>query len=108
LRANAWFTRFNLAIACFGDQRRFALKTVFEQASLYCEKLLLKNQAITRRLRWHPRLRVLPAAVITLTRKYRESGILRLQGAFSLNAIQYPLGVAARVTSHLPAPYSAG
>ena len=95
LRANAWFTRFNLEIVRFGDQSLFVLKTVFEQAGGYREELLLmEDQEITRRLRRHARLRVLPASVVTSARKYRENGVFRLQGAFSLIAILYHLGVS--------------
>ena len=95
LRANAWFTRFNVEAARFGDQSLFVEKTVFERAGGYREDLILmEDQEITRRLRQHGRLRVLPATIVTSARKYRENGVYRLQGAFYLITLLYRLGVS--------------
>ncbi|MCC3155363.1 TIGR04283 family arsenosugar biosynthesis glycosyltransferase [Hymenobacter sp. BT770] len=95
LRANAWFTRFNVEAARFGDQSLFVTKPVFEQAGGYREDLfIMEDQEITRRLRQHTRLRVLPATVITSARKYRENGVFRLQGVFYLLTVLYRLGVS--------------
>ncbi|WP_046245044.1 TIGR04283 family arsenosugar biosynthesis glycosyltransferase [Hymenobacter terrenus] len=105
LRANAWFTRFNVAAFRFGDQSLFVLKTVFEQAGGYRKELIImEDQEITQRLRRHSKLRVLPATIITSARKYRENGIFRLQGAFYLLTILYHLGVSQ---SHLLRIYRA-
>lgn len=94
LRANAWFTRFNVQAARFGDQSLFVLKAVFERAGGYREDLLImEDQEITRRLRQHSKFRVLPAHVVTSARKYRENGVFRLQGAFYLLALLYYVGV---------------
>jgi hypothetical protein len=95
LRANAWFTRFNVEAARFGDQSLFALKTVFDQAGGYREDMIMmEDQEITRRLRLHSRLRVLPGPIVTSARKYRENGVFRLQGAFYLLTLLYRLGVS--------------
>lgn len=94
LRANAWFTRFNVEAARFGDQSLFVLKSVFERAGGYREDfIMMEDQEITHRLRQLSRLRVLPAKITTSARKYRENGIFRLQGAFYLITLLYRLGV---------------
>jgi rSAM/selenodomain-associated transferase 2 len=94
LRANAWFTRFNLEAARFGDQSLFAVKAVFEQAGGYREDMIMmEDQEITRRLKQHTRLRVLRGPIVTSARKYRENGVFRLQGAFYLLTVLYRLGV---------------
>ncbi|WP_051718649.1 TIGR04283 family arsenosugar biosynthesis glycosyltransferase [Hymenobacter sp. IS2118] len=94
LRIHAWFTRFNLGVARFGDQSLFVERTVFERAGGYREDLhLMEDQEITRRLRRLTRLRVLPATIVTSARKYRENGVFRLQGAFYLLVALYYLGV---------------
>ncbi|MBD2769958.1 TIGR04283 family arsenosugar biosynthesis glycosyltransferase [Hymenobacter sp. BT664] len=93
LRASAWLTRFNLEVVRFGDQSLFVLKTVFEKAGGYREQMLvMEDQEITRRLRQHARLRVLPASVVTSARKYRANGVFRLQGVFLFITILYRLG----------------
>ena len=95
LRANAWFTRFNVEPARFGDQSLFALKTVFERAGGYREDMIMmEDQEITGRLKQHSRLRVLRGPIVTSARKYRENGIFRLQGAFYLLTLLYRLGVS--------------
>lgn len=98
LRANAWFTRFNLNAVRFGDQSLFVTKTVFERAGGYREDLIvMEDQEIIGRLRRYARLRVLPAWVVTSARKYRENGVFRLQGAFFLITILYYLGISQPV-----------
>ena len=98
LRAHAWFTRFDVEVARFGDQSLFVQRTIFEQAGGYREDLLLmEDQEITRRLKRLTRLRVLPGPIITSARKYRENGVFRLQAAFYLLMGLYYVGVAQPV-----------
>ena len=94
LRTNAWFTRFDVEAARFGDQSLFALKSVFEQAGGYREDfIMMEDQEITRRLKQHTKLQILPAKITTSARKYRENGIFRLQGIFYLLTLLYRLRV---------------
>lgn len=94
LRASAWFTRFNVEAARFGDQSLFVRKSVFEFAGGYREDfIMMEDQEITRRLRQHTTLRVLPAYIVTSARKYRENGVFKLQGTFCLLTLLYRLGV---------------
>lgn len=94
LRAHAWFTRFDLTLARFGDQSLFVQRGVFERAGGYREDLLLlEDQEITRRLRRLGRLRVLPGPIVTSARRYRENGVFRLQATFYLLVGLYYAGV---------------
>jgi rSAM/selenodomain-associated transferase 2 len=98
LRANAWFTRFDVNAVRFGDQSLFVTRTVFEQAGGFREDLLLlEDQEIIGRLKRHSRLRILPGPIVTSARKYRANGVFRLQGAFVLVAALYHLGVPQAV-----------
>ena len=95
LRANAWFTRFNINAVRFGDQSLFVRRAVFEAAGGFGEHLLvLEDQEIVPRLRRHGRFRVLPASVTTSARKYLANGIFRLQAVFALLVLLYKLGVS--------------
>ncbi|OWP65150.1 hypothetical protein CDA63_02000 [Hymenobacter amundsenii] len=93
LRANAWFTRFNVEAVRYGDQSLFARAEVFRRAGGYREELLVfEDQEITRRLRQQGPFRVLPNYIVTSARKYRENGVYRLQGVFLLLNVLYRLG----------------
>ena len=95
LRAHAWFTRFDMKVARFGDQSLFVQRTIFERAGGYREDLLLmEDQEITGRLKQLTPLLVLPGPIITSARKYRENGVFRLQAAFYFLTGLYYLGVA--------------
>ena len=94
LRANAWFTRFDMEAVRFGDQSLFVRRTVFEQAGGYREDLIMmEDQEITRRLKQHTRFRIIPTNITTSARKYRKNGVFRLQGVYYLLALLYRLGV---------------
>lgn len=102
LRLSAWFTRFDTDIVRFGDQSLFVRREVFERAGGYRPDLImLEDQEIIRRLRQHGRFCILPAAVTTSARKYRENGIFRLQGVFTLLTLLYRLGVSQPRLLHL-------
>ena len=102
LRANAWFTRFDMEAVRFGDQSLFVRRTVFEQAGGYREDLIMmEDQEITRRLKRHTRLRIIPANITTSARKYRKNGVFRLQGVYYLLTLLYRLGVPQLVLLRL-------
>ena len=95
LRANAWFTRFNVEPVRFGDQSLFVRRSLFEQAQGYRTDLLVfEDQEITRRLKQLAPFQVLRGPAVTSARKYRENGVFRLQGIFTLITILYRLGVS--------------
>ncbi|TGE04244.1 TIGR04283 family arsenosugar biosynthesis glycosyltransferase [Hymenobacter fodinae] len=94
LRANAWFTRFDIDLIRFGDQSLFVERAVFQQAGGFREDLvLMEDQEIIGRLRKAGRFQVLPHTVETSARKYHENGVFRLQAIFTLVAVMHWLGV---------------
>ncbi len=93
LRANCWFTRFNVDAVRFGDQSLFVRREVFEKAGRFREDLVvMEDQEIIGRIRRHTRFKVFPRSVTTSARKYLENGIYRLQGVFFVIYFMYRLG----------------
>jgi rSAM/selenodomain-associated transferase 2 len=83
LKANAWFTRFNVNAVRFGDQSLFVTKEVFEKSGGFREDLLMmEDQEIIHRLKKHSRFKVLNDVVTTSARKYLDNGVFRMQGIF--------------------------
>ncbi|WP_439880055.1 TIGR04283 family arsenosugar biosynthesis glycosyltransferase [Pontibacter sp. MBLB2868] len=97
LSLNAWFTRFDLDAVRFGDQSLFVKKELFELAGGFDEKLiLLEDQEIITRLRKQQPFVVLPQAVVTSARKYKEVGVYTLQTGYFLIYTLYRMGVSQR------------
>ena len=93
LRANCWFTRFNINAVRFGDQSLFVRREVFEKAGRFREDLVvMEDQEIIGRIRKHTRFKVFPRSVTTSARKYLENGVYRLQGVFFVIYFMYQLG----------------
>jgi rSAM/selenodomain-associated transferase 2 len=93
LRANCWFTRFNVDAVRFGDQSLFVRREVFEKAGRFRENLVvMEDQEIIGRIRKHTRFKVFSRSVTTSARKYLENGIYRLQGVFFVIYFMYQLG----------------
>lgn len=93
LDLNCWFTRFNVNAFRFGDQGLFVNRECFEKAGGYKESLLfMEDQEIIARIRKHARFAVMPYAVTTSARKYRDNGIFRMQGIFFAVYMLYYLG----------------
>ncbi|MEO6667867.1 MAG: TIGR04283 family arsenosugar biosynthesis glycosyltransferase [Ferruginibacter sp.] len=93
LKANAWFTRFNVNAIRFGDQSLFVTKGVFQKAGGFKEDLeLMEDQEIVHRLKKFGRFKVLNDVVITSARKYMDNGIYRMQGIFFHIWAMYYLG----------------
>ena len=93
LKANAWFTRFNVNAVRFGDQSLFVTKDVFYKAGGFREDLLvMEDQEIIHRIKKHGRFRVMNAAVTTSARKYLDNGIYRMQAIFFRIWLLYYLG----------------
>lgn len=97
LRLSAWCTRFSLDAIRFGDQSLFVRRPVFEQAGGFrADMVVFEDQEIIGRLRRFGRFGLLPAAVVTSARKYRDNGVFRLQGIFLLICLLYRLGLPQR------------
>ena len=83
LKANAWFTRFDVNAVRFGDQSLFVTKQVFEKAGGFREDLLMmEDQEIIHRIKEHGKFKVINDYVTTSARKYLDNGIYRMQGIF--------------------------
>jgi rSAM/selenodomain-associated transferase 2 len=93
LKANAWFTRFDVNGVRFGDQSLFVSKEVFEKAGGFKEDLLMmEDQEIIHRLKLHGKFKVMNDVVITSARKYLDNGVYRMQGIFYRIWALYYLG----------------
>ena len=93
LKANAWFTRFNLNAVRFGDQSLFTTKEVFQKAGGFREDLIMmEDQEIIHRLKGQGRFSVVNDYVITSARKYLDNGVYRMQGIFYRIWAMYYLG----------------
>lgn len=83
LKANAWFTRFDVNAIRFGDQSLFTTKEVFKKAGGFKEELIMmEDQEIIHRLKKHGPFKVMNDVVITSARKYLDNGVYRMQGIF--------------------------
>jgi len=93
LKANAWFTRFDVNAVRFGDQSLFVTKDVFEKAGGFREDLLMmEDQEIIHRLKKHGKFMVMNDYVVTSARKYLDNGVYRMQGIFYRIWAMYYLG----------------
>lgn len=93
LKANAWFTRFNLTAFRFGDQGLFVQKSLWQKIGGYQENmLLLEDQEVVQRLKKHAKFAVLKPAMVTSARKYKHNGPYRLQAIFFKIWLAYRLG----------------
>ncbi len=83
LKANAWFTQFDLNGLRFGDQSLFVQKDVFRKAGGYREDfVLMEDQEIIHRLKAHGKFEVHKDRVTTSARKYIFHGVFRVQFTF--------------------------
>ena len=95
LRANAWFTRFNVNAVRFGDQSLFVSKSVFETIGGFREDLIImEDQEIIHRIRKKGRFAVIAGYVTTSARKYRVNGIYRMQCIFFYIYFAYVFGAS--------------
>lgn len=93
LKANCWFTRFDVNTFRFGDQSLFVTKEAFDKAGGFCEKhIVLEDQDIIKRLKKTGRFKVIKKSVVTSARKYLENGIYKTQGIFLLIWLMYRFG----------------
>ncbi len=95
LKANAWFTRFNVNAVRFGDQSLFVRKSVFETILGFREDLtIMEDQEIIHRIRKKGRFAVIAGYVTTSARKYRVNGVYRMQGIFFYIYFAYIFGAS--------------
>ena len=93
LKANAWFTRFNVNAFRYGDQSLYVTKTLFQSVNGFCEKhVMMEDHDIIKRLRRRGRFAILDNQITTSARKYTANGVYRTQGTFYLMYLLYRLG----------------
>jgi rSAM/selenodomain-associated transferase 2 len=93
LKANAWFTRFDVNAVRFGDQSLFVTKEVFKNCGDFREDLLMmEDQEIVHRIKKHGRFKVMNGTVVTSAKKYLDNGVYRMQGIFFRIWLLYYLG----------------
>jgi rSAM/selenodomain-associated transferase 2 len=102
LKANCWFTRFDVNAVRFGDQSLFVTKEVFHQCGGFREDLLMmEDQEIISRIKKQGKFTVMKAAATTSARKYRDNGVYRMQAIFYRIWFLYYLGYSQRHLLHL-------
>lgn len=93
LKANCWFTRFNINPLRFGDQSLFVKKEIFNNTGGFDEKhVVLEDQHLVVRIRKRNKFIVIPKTVSTSARKYIDNGIYKTQLIFCLVFFMYHLG----------------
>ncbi len=93
LKANCWFTRFNVNAVRFGDQSLFVTNEVFKKIGGFREDLLMmEDQEIIHRIKKYGKFKVMHAAVTTSARKYLDNGVYRMQAVFFRIWFLYYLG----------------
>lgn len=93
LKANCWFTRFDVSAFRYGDQSLFVTKELFENAGGFCEKhTVMEDFDLIRRLRKKGRFVILKKPVLTSARKYVANGVFKTQGIFYLIFLMYQMG----------------
>lgn len=93
LKANCWFTQFDVNAIRFGDQSLFVTKSAFEQAGGFSEgHIVLEDQELIKRLRKVVRFKVVKKPVVTSARKYFENGVYKTQGIFFIIYFLYIAG----------------
>jgi rSAM/selenodomain-associated transferase 2 len=93
LKANAWFTRFDVNAFRYGDQSLFVSRKYFDRVGGFSEKhIVFEDYDIIKRLRRHGKFAILKKQVVTSARKYVANGIFKMQGIFYLMYVMYRLG----------------
>ena len=93
LKANCWFTRFDVNAVRFGDQSLFIEAATFRAAGGFDEQMIvLEDQDIIKRLKGKGRFCVVKKAVTTSARKYMDNGIYKTQAIFFLIYFMYRTG----------------
>ena len=95
LRFYSWCTQFPGRFLHFGDQAFFVRREVFEESGGFRALPFLEDVDLLRRLRRRGQFAILPAAVVTSSRRFLRNGIVRqmLRNIFLVTLFE--LGVPA-------------
>jgi rSAM/selenodomain-associated transferase 2 len=90
LKANCWFTRFDVAAFRYGDQSLFVDAAHFKKVNGFCEKhIVFEDYEIIRQLKRSGPFSIIKKPVITSARKYLDNGVFKMQGIFYLMYFLY-------------------
>lgn len=93
LKANCWFTRFNVDWIRFGDQSLFVEANLFKASGGFNEShIVMEDQELIKRLKKSAGFTIIKKPVITSARKYVVNGIYKTQSIFFLIFFMYQLG----------------
>lgn len=85
LKANCWFTRFNINAFHYGDQSLFVTRDVFKKINGFNENFILfEDIDMIRRIRKQASFKIMSNRIITSARKYIDNGIYKMQMVFYL------------------------
>ena len=94
LKANAWFTKFDINSFRFGDQSLFISKNNFSNINGFNKQcLVFEDQEIINRIKQHCQFKVLPHYVVTSARMYLQNGIYSTQLYYFFLFLLHKLGV---------------
>ncbi len=97
LKANCWFTRFDVDAIRFGDQSLFVTKEYFEKTGGFREKnIVLEDQEFIKRLKRIARFTIIKKPVVTSARKYIKNGIFKTQFIFFVIYFMYLFGYSQK------------
>ena len=93
LKANCWFTRFDVDAFRYGDQSLFVQRNIFDNVAGFCEKhIVFEDYRIIKQLKKQGSFAIIKRPVITSARKYLDNGVFKMQGIFYLMYFLYRLG----------------
>jgi rSAM/selenodomain-associated transferase 2 len=93
LKANCWFTRFDVDAFRYGDQSLFVQRTSFSGAGGFSEAhIVFEDYDIIKQLKKTGRFAIIKKPVVTSARKYLDNGIYKMQGIFFLMYFLYRFG----------------
>lgn len=97
LKANCWFTQFDIDMFRFGDQSLFVTKEMFLKVGGFSENhIVLEDQHIIKQLKKICKFKIIKKSVLTSARKYLENGIYKTQGIFFIIYFMYCLGFSQK------------
>jgi rSAM/selenodomain-associated transferase 2 len=93
LKANCWFTRFDVDAFRYGDQSLFVEQKHFHAVNGFCEKhIIFEDYHIIKQLKKQGSFAIIKKPVITSARKYLDNGVFKMQGIFYLMYFLYWFG----------------
>lgn len=83
LKANCWFTRFDINAFHYGDQSLFITRNLFKTILGFNKSFIVfEDLDIIRRIRKHSRFKIMKNRIVTSARKYLVNGVYKMQMIF--------------------------